>query len=136
MKSKSKLFKPTVKYEVVFGDAGDTYANGGIVSNSKLYRSKWMEYAGEYFDETGTYISAIANEGYALYNEEWGCPLLGEETITFNCTANPEFIKDMELYEAGVLYITNKLKEFFKQSTVTITKLESTVKYITNSEEE
>lgn len=124
----------TMKYEVVFGIPDDEFKNGGLQSNEIKYIDKWQEFAKEYFEQTGIYVSAIANFGKAIYHKEWGCPLHGERTVTFNCTANPTFIKDMEAYKNGVLYIAGKLKKEFKQNTVTITKMTAGIHYLTNDE--
>jgi hypothetical protein len=48
---------------------------------------------------------------------------------------NPEFVKDEEKYEEGIIYISTKLKKFFNQNTVNITKLKADVCYIKNEEE-
>ena len=121
--------RETVKYEVVVGVPDDIFYES---TNRVLMTTHWQRYADEYFEKTGVYVSAIANDGKALYKVEWGCPVCGEPVITFNCTANPEFIKDMDLYDAGVLYIAKNLKKNFKQNTVTITKLPAGIYYLTN----
>ena len=54
--------------------------------------------------------------------------------MSFHCTANPEFIKDFNKYEEGVLYITKRLKRDFEQHTVTMTKLPSSVCYLTDED--
>lgn len=85
------------------------------------------------------YVSAIVNEGAALYNKEWGCPEYGEFVLTFNCTMNPKFINDSDIYCEGVLYITKKLKEKYSQNTVTITKIDSNgaaIIYLTNDDDD
>ena len=131
MSVKSSRFK----YEVVFGIPDDEFKNSRYEKNEEKYIDKWQEFAKEYYIETGVYVSAIANFGKAVYNLEWGCPLHGERTITFNCTANPAFINanDIKIYENG---ISNKLKKYFKQNTVTITKMYADVFYIDNNEGE
>lgn len=132
--------KPTEKYEVVLGIPNTTVIiNGEPIHNKYIANKMWMQYAKEYFDETGVYVSAIANEGLALYNEEWGCPKYGEFVITFNCTANREFIKELYPYEKGVIYITKKLKKYFDQHTVTITRIDTygtSVCYLTDKDNE
>lgn len=133
-------FKQTVKYEIVLGlltnDLYDKLPNVTMASISQFHdaKRKWQQYAKEFYNENGIYISAIANMSDAVYNEEWGCPMCGEFTVTFHCTANPEFVKDLELYEKGILYITKKLKREFKQHTVTITKLPAEICYLTDED--
>ena len=90
-------FKPTVKYEIVFGLVD---GENNTRSYSEFdFKKFWMRRAKKFFDEHGVYVSAIAYYSDALYNEEWGCPSTGEPSIVFHCTANPEFIKYMEKYE-------------------------------------
>lgn len=127
----------SVKFEVVIGVPddevhmhGDKYAK----TNETLMIQAWMNYAKEFFKEHDCYVSAIAVPGKAVYNMDWGCPLYGERVVTFHCTANPIFIKDLFLYEEGLMYITKKLKEQFHQNTITITRLEADVCYLAGDE--
>lgn len=87
-----------------------------------------------FFEKSGIYISAISTEGRAIYKKEWGCPLHGERIITFHCTANINFINDLDLYKDGILYITKKLKKDFKQHTITITVIPSDIIYLSGEE--
>lgn len=144
------MFIPSVKYEVVLGVlegyddlqwAPDRIDNPNIpginFDEPSILDSleKWKEYALEYFNLYNTYVSAVAiPHTYAVYNEEWGCPVYGEPVVVFHCTMNPEFIRDANLYELGVVYIAEKLMKFFKQSTVTITKLPAGVCYLKKEE--
>lgn len=127
-----KSFVPTTKYEIVVGliNEVDGYTACNIVQQA------WQTIAKEFYEMTGIYVSAIANFGHAVYHRDWGCPLRGEETVTFNCTANRVFIEDMEKYEEGVFYITKKLKKQFHQHTITITKISSEVCYLTDEDNE
>ena len=129
------LSKEERNYFSFYTDNEEPKLNNGTID--KIYES-WKKYAKEFFDNNDIYVSAIAIPGKALYHNDWGCPIGGERVISFNCTANPEFIKDYNKYEEGVLYITKKLKKEFQQHTITITKIPSSVFYLTdeNMEEE
>ena len=147
-----ETFSQSVKYEVVIGvsNAKDDIQpflipqpDGSFftgVDESKLnirleeMKSKWKKYAKEFFESNDVYVSAIAIPGHALYHEEWGCPLFGEKVLSFYCTANPAFIKDLNKYEEGILYITKRLKRDFEQHTITITKIPATVCYLTDED--
>ena len=132
------MSKPTVKYEVVVGvpDDYDTLVpelnvktiNGlqclvqpvftgknKMICQLDEMRSAWKKYAKEFYEANDIYVSAIAIPGRALYHEDWGCPENGERVLSFHCTANPEFIKDLHMYEEGIQYIAKKLKKEFKQ---------------------
>lgn len=127
-------FRETVKYEITFGLIDGEQVN--LSYDEYYYKRAWMRYAKEYFNETGIYVSSIAySNAHALYHEDWGCPRHGEQSIVFHCTMNPEFVKDPEKYEEGILYISKKIKEKFNQNTVNITKLKADVEYITNKGE-
>lgn len=124
-------FNQSIKYEIVLGLEID---HDTITIDYNKAREKWQEYAKEFYDLNYVYVSAISVDSRALYNIEWGCPNGGEYTMTFHCTANPEFIKDLDKYEEGVLYITKRLKRDFKQHTITITKMPVTVCYLTDED--
>lgn len=130
-------FRESVKYEVVVAIPDDLCTctvNGVAVDAYSQMNKMWIQFATEYFERTDVFVSAISNKGAALYHHSWGCPEYGERVVTFNCTANKEFIKDMDLYEKGIIYITNKFKEALKQHTITITRLKSDVLYMTDSD--
>lgn len=126
------MFKPSIKYEVVLGliEGYELKDIADLDFNVDAALIKWKEYALEYFKLTDVYVSAVATKSDVLYNEDWGCPKYGEPVIKFECTMNPEFIKDEDVYEEGVVYITKKLQEYFNQSTVTITKLPAGICYL------
>lgn len=132
------MFKESVKYEIVMGllegyDFDDLMDFDNYI---KIALYKWKEFALDYYCIADVYVSAVAHTANVLYNEAWGCPEYGEPVIKFDCTMNPEFIKDEKVYEDGVLYITKRLQEYFNQSTVTITKLPASICYIKNRREE
>lgn len=126
----------TKKYEVVIGVPDDKFANGKNQDQIKLMIEKWQEYAKEYYNKMQIYISAIAVEGKAVYNKDWGCPDGGERTLTFNCTCNTKFIENILEYEAGIYYIVAKLKKYFNQHTITVTEIDSNIHYFTDEDNE
>ena len=132
------MVSATYKYEIVIGVPDDKFVNGRMESQVQKMICKWQEYAKEYYNKTDVYVSAIAIEGKAIYNTEWGCPKGGERTLTFNCTLNPRFINSAEVYGEGIKYIVGKLKKFFNQHTITITIFSDNVyiTYYTDAENE
>lgn len=141
------MFVESVKYEIVIGvpdniEIPELREFNGItlvrrwkeVDFLEEMKLRWQSYAALFYNETGVYVSAIANAGHALYHQEWGCPNYGERVITFNCSANPAFIKNMDLYEEGVMYITKMLKADYQQHTITITKIPASVCYLTDED--
>lgn len=124
----------TEKYEVVIGVQTDTNVSRVIERQLDLLIEAWQKHAKNYFDMRGIYISAIANKGNAIYNEDWGCPHGGERVVTFNCTRNPKFIDNNLDYYNGLMYIVSCLKEEFKQHTITITKMGAIITYATDED--
>lgn len=129
------LARSTVKYEVLVGVPDGMPITNDIFFKDDI-RAAWQKYAKEFYDKTNVYVSAITMFGRAIYRTEWGCPHCGESVISFHCTANPEFIKDLNLYKEGVLYISKKLKKEFGQHTITITQLPAGIFYLTDESEE
>jgi hypothetical protein len=140
-------FKESVKYEVVIGVPDNievpVFAEFNGVAMVREWRKvefldemklRWQEHARIFNEENDVYVSAIATPGHAIYHKDWGCPPYGERVIVFHCTANPEFIKDMDKYEEGVLYITKMLKADYAQHTITITKLPAIICYLTDED--
>ena len=133
-----KAFKPTIKYEIVIGldCEPDNNSNRRFTISAEYVRYAWQKYAKDFYEENNVYVSSISLFGYALYHTDWGCPYEGEQCLSFHCTANPEFVKDMDMYEKGLLYIVKKLKKEFDQHTITITKIPSEVLYLTDEDNE
>lgn len=129
-------FKYTLKYEVVIGLTADPIPDELNIFTTNNMQYHWQKYAEEFFAQTNVFVSAIATFGHAIYHHEWGCPPSGEQCLTFHCTANPKFIKDLDMYEEGVLYIVKKLKKYFRQHTITITRITSKVCYLTDADNE
>lgn len=66
-------------------------------------------------------ISGIVEECKAVYPVEWGAPIGGEYCFKITFTRNPEFDKDKNTFYHAVLENVKRLKEYFHQSTVTLT---------------
>lgn len=76
----------------------------------------------EYKDKTGkeVYISAVITDNTVVYRQMWGCPEFGEDVITIECTQNPVFIEDSEVYKKMATKNITDLQKELKQSTVLI----------------
>lgn len=66
-------------------------------------------------------ISGILEECKAVYPVDWGAPLGGEYCFKVTFTRNQEFDKDKTIFYLAVLDNVRRLKEYFQQSTVTLT---------------
>lgn len=126
--------KRTRKYEIAIGVPKDEFKNGRMTDYRTSMIDLWQAYAETFYDETGVYVSAIALNGESIYNHDWGCPFHGEHVLVFHCTANPEFVKDLEKYEEGILYITKKIKTICLEHTVTITHFDTDITYLTDED--
>jgi hypothetical protein len=86
----------------------------------------------EYLNDTGkeVYISAVITKSNTVYRESWGCPEKGETTITIECTRNPKFIEDAELYKRLATKNITDLQTKLKQCTVLIEYLDLDCIYI------
>jgi hypothetical protein len=58
----------------------------------KIVNEIWQEEAVKVFDSTGIYVAALAHPVKTLYNEAWGCPKGGEDTVVLTGLLNPKFL--------------------------------------------
>lgn len=84
----------------------------------------------ERFDDGDDYISFVCYATKVTYNEDWGCPVGGEDTYTIEAIANPEFVRDLLEWKAVCTIIIEELKRFLGQSTVTVQFYESDILYL------
>jgi hypothetical protein len=99
---------------------------------SKKYQEIAEKNFQEYKKETGKelYVSAVFSKSNTAYRTEWGCPDAGESTITIECTRNPKFIDDGDLYNEMATKNIMDLKEYLNQCTVLIEYSELECMYI------
>ena len=69
-------------------------------------------------------ISGVIEECKAVYPVDWGAPIGGEYCFKVTFTRNPEFDKDKYIFYNAVLDNIMRLKEYFKQSTITLTAID------------
>lgn len=110
----------TIRFEIVSG-INKGYFNESINKNDNLtlVGEIWQKIAGEEFEKSNIYISAVIRESKTVYNEIWGCPKGGEETVIITGVANYEFIKDIEEWKGSVIRLAKKLKDILGQNTMT-----------------
>jgi hypothetical protein len=108
----------TKKFVSIMGVNASYFHNNEADNDKSIYRV-WQKIAKEYYDENDVYISANINKVKTIYNEEWGCPVGGEDTYEISGVCNPEFT-EYSNWESAVHYIVKRDKDFYKQSTCTL----------------
>jgi hypothetical protein len=86
----------TVKAKIVIGVNKGYGHNNKLDFNEKNIGYYWQVIANKVFIESNVYVSAVIQKSTTVYNTKWGCPSGGEDTFNIECTANPEFIKNIE----------------------------------------
>lgn len=109
----------SIMFKIVTGVNKGYKHNNCDSCNLDMVGKLWQKIAKEEFDNSGIYISAIINESKAIYNEEWGCPKGGEDTVTISGTANKEFIDDLDNWKDQVIIIAKRIKVELGQTTLT-----------------
>ncbi|HAG42116.1 MAG TPA: hypothetical protein DCL31_00285 [Clostridium sp.] len=119
----------TLKFEIVTGiNKGYFHANEQT-TNLALVGELWQRLANKIYEESGIYVSAIIRESKAVYNEEWGCPIGGEDTVILTGVANQEFVDDIEKWKDTVIKLAKELKNRLKQSTLTCEFMDTELHY-------
>lgn len=109
----------TLRFEIVVG-INRGYFN--YIQRKSYLRSIgaiWQDLAKKEFDNSNLYISAVIKPSITIYNEKWGCPRGGEDTVVITGVANEEFIQDIENWKNTVIKLAKQLKEKLGQSTIT-----------------
>lgn len=117
-----------MKFEIIFGTVeGYFYDEDG--ENLKVVGEDLQKINKEMFEETEVYISGNLEQVNTIYNEDWGCPKGGEKCFKYTGTHNPEFIEE-DKWKGAVIELAKSIKEFYKQSTLTVEFQESTLHYL------
>ena len=119
----------TLKFEIVTGINKGYFHTNSQSESLDLVGSIWQKVAKEEFEESNIYISAVIKPSKTVYNEEWGCPKNGEETVVLTGVANKEFVDDIEKWKDTVIKLTKELKKQLKQSTITCEFMEIELYY-------
>lgn len=120
----------TKKFEIVTGINEGYFHNNEKKQGMEIVGVLWQKLALEEFNQSEMYISAIVSNSITVYNENWGCPKGGEQTVVITGVANPDFIKDLNKWTESVKRIAIRLKEELKQSTITVEFKETDLLYL------
>ncbi|MBU3219619.1 hypothetical protein [Clostridium algidicarnis] len=120
----------TLRFEIVTG-VNKGYFHNNIENESlDLVSGVWSEIAKQEYKSTGIYVSAVIKPSKTIYNEEWGCPKGGEETVSLTGVANKEFVQDIEKWKTTVIKLATKLKNELKQNTLTCEFIDTELHYL------
>ena len=71
----------TLRFEIVTGINKGYFHTNSQSESLDLVGEIWQKIAKEEFEKNNIYISAVIKPSKTIYNEEWGCPQKGEETV-------------------------------------------------------
>ena len=132
LNSGGKITK-TIKFSATIGIVAGYSGNKMLRAAKKVapdaMAKAWQKAAAEVQQDTGVYVSAVIYDTWALYHTDWGCPHGGEPTHTIEGSLNPKFGEETSWREA-VIAVVKKVKEAFKQSTVTVVFSEVDQEYL------
>ncbi|PRR77934.1 hypothetical protein CLLI_20290 [Clostridium liquoris] len=119
----------TLRFEIVTGVNKEYFHTNNQNENLDLVGGIWQKIAKEEFKLNNIYVSAIIKPSKTIYNEEWGCPKNGEETIVITGVANKDFVDDIEKWKDTVIKLAKRLKNKLKQSTLTCEFIDTELHY-------
>ena len=106
------------------------YNNDKEPDNWYLIRTKIQDILKEAEAECGTYVSFTMVPGHVIYKMQWGCKHGGKPVALLEATRNSTFNSDENEWRRAVQCVARKLKEQFKQSTLTVSFQEADVVYM------
>ncbi|WMJ82289.1 hypothetical protein RBU49_08585 [Clostridium sp. MB40-C1] len=109
----------TLRFEIVTGVNKGYFHNNNQNESLNLVGELWQRIAKQEFEKSNIYVSAVMKVSKTIYNEAWGCPKGGEETIVITGVANKEFVQDMNAWKNTVIKLAKEVKKELKQSTLT-----------------
>ena len=108
-------------FEIVMGVTAGYFHNNEDQIKETEFRADYQKIAGDLFNESGIYISAVITSGDVVYHTDWGCPAGGEKVFIIKGERNPLFVEDAEKYKEIVEEITKRLMSKYEQSTCSLT---------------
>jgi len=81
------------------------------------------------------YVSGILTPASVCYPKMFGCPNGGEKGFVYSGCMNPNFVENKNAYMQAVESLAKKIKEKYKQSTVTVEFVDTEMLYLQNESE-
>ncbi|MCS4466843.1 hypothetical protein JTS99_12575 [Clostridium botulinum] len=100
----------TLRFEIVSGVNKGYFHTNSQSESLDLVGGIWQKIAKEEFEKSNIYVSAVIKPSKTVYNQEWGCPENGEETVVLTGVANEEFVDDIEKWKDTVIKLAKELK--------------------------
>lgn len=119
----------TLRFEIVSGINKGYFHQNDKNEALNLVGGIWQKIAKEEYELNGIYVSAVIKMSKTVYNEDWGCPKNGEETVVITGVANKEFIDSIAKWENTVIKLAKELKKQLAQATLTCEFIETELHY-------
>lgn len=121
----------TIRFEIVSGiNKGYFNKKHSNINSVNFISTIWQEIALEEFKKSNIYVSAVIKPSKTVYNESWGCPKGGEETVVITGVANREFVNDIAAWKEAVIRLAKVLKDRLIQSTMTCEFINTELYYL------
>ena len=108
--------------------------NEGYGKNDKMTLDEFslflQDFIANNYESIGEYISFIVTPAMTVYNTDWGCHNGGEPMMLLTASANPQFVKNIDLWKIHVEEYARMLKSVLKQSTVFMEFVETDTVYL------
>lgn len=120
-------------YKICFGTvAGYNVDNNDGASIDEVGKQLQV-FIAEFQKKTGIYISGTLEPTKVIYATEFGAPVGGEAAYNFNISFNPKFTTQSSLELDGIVEeFATLIKEYYKQSTVSIEASDINYFYLTD----
>jgi len=125
----------TLSFRLTIGIAeGYFHTLNGVAENALVNKvgELWQKLAANEFNQSGIYVSVIAQPAAVVYHTDWGCPVGGESVVVLSGSANPNFVEDLNAWRNTVIKLARKLKKELNQTTLTIEFFETDLVYLTD----
>jgi hypothetical protein len=120
----------TLRFEIVSGINKGYLKKENYTNSLELVGEVWQRIAKEEFDKSNIYVSAVIKPSKTVYNEVWGCPKGGEETVVITGVANKEFINNVDEWKQCVIRLAKILKMELGQNTMTCEFMNTELYYL------
>lgn len=110
--------------------AGYGHENSATPESPEMVAGKaWQTVAAAVMAATGTYVGSVISRSKTVYNEDWGCPKGGEDTVLITGECNPAYT-ELAAYKAAVVETLRQTALALGQSTTQLCFLEAEFEYL------
>lgn len=124
------------KYEIIIGFIPGYKSDDEITQEDMIPISKFCSLYQKISEENALLkVSGVIDSVVTVYSTQYGCLVGGEPCYRITCQRNPTFDSDPSLFRKAVMENVTKLKQTLRQSTVTVSRSEVDVTYLTSKSE-